>query len=103
VTHYGPALTELEVRKLLKKGGRLEIRSLQDSYNEAGTIKGEWTIDFIDNEEQRFAIRLTQRSEVKIYKTPASIFNLCAVLGLVSANIPLKANTSVTLEVKVSN
>ena len=95
---YGPAITEVELRGLASKGARIEILALKDTYIEVGTIKGEWRIDFISAEDLRYAVRLSQRSEVKIYKTPASIFNLCTSIGLDSANIPLKSGTSVALE-----
>ena len=103
MSYHGASITELEARRLLSEGGKIEIFALQNTYSEGGHIKGRWKIEYTNESGQVFAIRLSHKSEIKIYKTPSSIFNFCSAAGLFSANIPLKGGTSVILEAPSSD
>jgi hypothetical protein len=90
-------ISEIEARRLIVGGCKLEVFSLMDAYFEGGGVKGKWRIDVLDSQNNRYSVRLAQKQAIKFYKTPTGLFSFFASSGFSTASIPLLANESIVI------
>lgn len=91
------AVSEIEARRMLVQGCSIEIHALIDAYFEAGGVRGQWRVEVLREDGRRAPIRLAQKKEVKIYKTPTSLFSFFASSGFTVATVPLVGGKFVTI------
>jgi hypothetical protein len=97
MTFFGTTVSEKEAVGILKDGGSVRVIAEEQAFGGPGGVKGLWTIKVTDIEGIQYSVRVAQKSEIKLYRTPTGLFSFFEAAGFEQATLPMKAGSSVVL------